>query len=164
MTTSFSHRLQMVFWLASLLLTTLILAGIFLAPLLHEIRPAWSSFIYHLFSAVCHQRPERSFFIMGQPLAVCSRCLGFYTGFFLGLLFYPWLPVRLLCRLETRPIIILVAAGPLVGDALGNLLGLWWTPLGLRLATGLLWALFLPVFWLKALRELQPVQPADSTS
>ncbi|MGQ9801632.1 MAG: DUF2085 domain-containing protein [Candidatus Saccharicenans sp.] len=146
-----------------MLLSALVLAGIFLAPYLHESRPAWSAFIYHLFSPVCHQRPERSFFILGQPLAVCSRCLGFYSGFFLGLLIYPWLSDRLVRRLEKRPVIILVAAGPLVVDALGGLLGLWWTPSGLRLATGFLWAVFLPVFWLKALRELKPGNKADST-
>jgi uncharacterized membrane protein len=42
------------------------------------------------FSPICHQIPERSFFINGHPLAVCARCTGIYAGFFLGLLIYPF--------------------------------------------------------------------------
>ena len=29
---------------------------------------------------ICHQRPERSFFISGTPLPVCARCTGLYVG------------------------------------------------------------------------------------
>jgi len=29
---------------------------------------------------ICHQRPERSFFIDGQQVAVCARCTGLYAG------------------------------------------------------------------------------------
>jgi len=29
---------------------------------------------------ICHQRPERSFFIGGQQLPVCARCTGLYLG------------------------------------------------------------------------------------
>jgi len=29
---------------------------------------------------ICHQRPERSFFITGQQMAVCARCTGLYVG------------------------------------------------------------------------------------
>jgi uncharacterized membrane protein len=39
------------------------------------------------FALVCHQRPERSFWIFGGTVAVCSRCLGIYLGAALGLVF-----------------------------------------------------------------------------
>lgn len=29
---------------------------------------------------ICHQKPERSFFIKGHQFPVCARCTGFYTG------------------------------------------------------------------------------------
>ena len=29
---------------------------------------------------ICHQRPERSFFIGGRQLLVCARCTGLYLG------------------------------------------------------------------------------------
>ena len=39
------------------------------------------------FALVCHQRPERSLWIFGGSVAICSRCLGIYLGAALGLLF-----------------------------------------------------------------------------
>ncbi len=38
------------------------------------------------FALVCHQQPERSFFLFGGSVAVCARCLGIYLGSALGLL------------------------------------------------------------------------------
>lgn len=29
---------------------------------------------------ICHQRPERSFFLHGHQLPVCARCTGLYAG------------------------------------------------------------------------------------
>ena len=37
------------------------------------------------FALICHQRPERSFWIFGMPVAVCARCLGIYLGAAIGL-------------------------------------------------------------------------------
>lgn len=39
------------------------------------------------FSLVCHQQPERSFWLFGAPIAICARCLGIYLGAATGLLF-----------------------------------------------------------------------------
>src|SRR5208283_1223191 len=38
------------------------------------------------FALVCHQRLERSFWMFGGAVAVCSRCLGIYLGAAIGLL------------------------------------------------------------------------------
>ena len=35
---------------------------------------------------VCHQRPERSFFVDGHQLPVCARCTGLYLSGALGIL------------------------------------------------------------------------------
>ncbi len=45
---------------------------------------------YGLFSLICHQIPERSFFLNGCQLPVCARCLGIYFGIFAGGLLYPF--------------------------------------------------------------------------
>jgi uncharacterized membrane protein len=42
---------------------------------------AW---IYQFASAVCHQRPERSFAIDGSQLPVCARCAALYASGALG--------------------------------------------------------------------------------
>ncbi len=49
------------------------------------------AFVRLFFSFICHQDPERSFLLGGHALAVCGRCTGLYVGFFLGVLFFPWM-------------------------------------------------------------------------
>lgn len=36
--------------------------------------------LFPIGSFVCHQRPERSFFVDGHQLPVCARCTGLYLG------------------------------------------------------------------------------------
>ena len=36
--------------------------------------------VYGIGSFVCHQVPERSFYLAGFQLPVCARCLGIYLG------------------------------------------------------------------------------------
>lgn len=36
--------------------------------------------LFPLGHVICHQRPERSFFIGGRQLLVCARCTGLYLG------------------------------------------------------------------------------------
>jgi uncharacterized membrane protein len=43
-----------------------------------------------IFSPICHQLPERTFHLCGSPLTVCARCFGIYSGFFIGVLIFPW--------------------------------------------------------------------------
>src|SRR5687767_6864982 len=55
---------------------------LFAAPLAQVNDLHWfSSAVYGAFGRVCHQIPERSFHVVGQPLAVCARCTGLYVGF-----------------------------------------------------------------------------------
>jgi uncharacterized membrane protein len=44
---------------------------------------------YACFASLCHQLPERSFQVWGNPVAVCARCFGLYFGFWFGLLLVP---------------------------------------------------------------------------
>lgn len=39
------------------------------------------SWVYTLFSIICHQSPSRSWFIAGEPFAVCIRCTSIYFAF-----------------------------------------------------------------------------------
>ncbi len=45
------------------------------APLFHV------SWVYQFFSAICHQDPRRSWYLFGEPLAVCIRCASIYFAF-----------------------------------------------------------------------------------
>jgi uncharacterized membrane protein len=81
------------------------------------------------FALVCHQRPERSFWIFGGSAAVCSRCLGIYVGAALGLL---------LRTTRTIAVRLLLAATALnVLDAATEFAGLHDNFLAVRFALGL---------------------------
>ena len=34
---------------------------------------------------MCHQKPERSFFINGKQFPLCARCTGILAGYFIGI-------------------------------------------------------------------------------
>lgn len=93
--------------------------------------------IYGSFSAICHQLPERSFHLLGFPLAVCARCTGIYVGALIGLLLYP-------CgrRLEdeTMPARwwLVAAAMPVLIDFAGQAAGLFTNTFWSRTVTGLI--------------------------
>jgi len=129
-------------------------AAIFLAPYLKSrASDAAASFFYALFAPVCHQIPERSFSYRGFPLGVCARCLGIYTGCLGGLILYPFL--RGLSRIAppTGRLFLLVTL-PVGLDFAGGLFGLWSSPKGLRFATGSLWGLLLPFYFISGVAEL----------
>jgi Predicted membrane protein (DUF2085) len=45
---------------------------------------------YLVGSLLCHQRPERSFFLWGSQMPVCARCLGIYAGAALAAIALPF--------------------------------------------------------------------------
>jgi len=61
---------------------------IFTAPLtlLHGRATVVGVIAYQIGALVCHQRPERSFHLVGVQLPVCARCLGLYVSGAAGLL------------------------------------------------------------------------------
>src|SRR5713226_7875970 len=58
------------------ILLLLWLAAIIAAPLMGTAALP----IYAAFSWVCHQRPQRTWYVGALPLAVCVRCFGIYVG------------------------------------------------------------------------------------
>ena len=45
---------------------------------------------YLVGSLLCHQRPDRSFFLWGSQMPVCARCLGIYAGAALAAIALPF--------------------------------------------------------------------------
>ena len=128
----------LLFWLVSAATVTFVVALIFVAPLAaaggHY---AWAEVIYHAFGIFCHQRPDRSYFIEGHKLAVCSRCTGLYAGFAITLLVYPL--VRSLRNNVNPPrTYLILAAVPLGIDFSLTFLGIWENTHTSRLLTGAL--------------------------
>jgi len=81
------------------------------------------------FGLVCHQRPERSFWIFGIPVAVCARCLGIYLGSAIGL-------VLRTSRTIAMKLLIVAAAINLL-DAMAEFAGLHGNWMLVRFALGL---------------------------
>ncbi|MDD3593484.1 MAG: DUF2085 domain-containing protein [Candidatus Gastranaerophilales bacterium] len=50
----------------------------------------YSAFLTGLYMSACHQQPDRSFWILGYPLALCCRCYGFYIGVVLSAFLSLW--------------------------------------------------------------------------
>lgn len=105
------HLLYSIFLIIIFIWCSLIIAAPWLASKEHVLS---SGLMYFFFSRICHQIPERSFFIFGKQLAVCSRCAGLYSGFLFGAILYPilfklnriWMPPRKLIILAAIPIAI----------------------------------------------------------
>ena len=135
---STSVRRQTAIWLTIVAGCLAIIAAIVGAPLaLNSGHLIWALPIYRAFSLVCHQIPERSFFIAGHPFAVCARCFGLYAGFTLATIFYPLL--RSLKRIDAPPRKwLFIAAAPLAIDYALGVFGIWNNTHTSRFITGAL--------------------------
>jgi uncharacterized membrane protein len=99
--------------------------------------PFWGLTIYRAFSYVCHQIPERSFFIAEHQFAVCARCTGLYAGFTVATVMYPL--VRSLRQTEApNRKWLFLAATPLAIDFAVGFFGIWNNTHSSRFATGAL--------------------------
>ena len=88
------------------------------------------AFIFAVGSVICHQRPERSFFLDGHQFPVCARCTGLYLSAAVGLLGWVafkavsrWRPVAIDPRLAIRAIAI--AAIPTAASLATGITGVW---------------------------------------
>ena len=124
-------------WLISAVVLFAIVSLIVVAPLTADSHAQIANGIYRGFAAVCHQLPERSYFIAGHKLAVCSRCTGVYAGFVLTFLLYPLLrPLRAIDW--PPPVWLVLACVPMAVDFSLTFLGIWENTHTSRLLTGLL--------------------------
>ena len=140
-----------------------------IAPLLQ--RAGFSrlgGFIFTVYSATCHQRPDRSFFIGGYQVCYCHRCTALYSSVAIVGLLYGL--VRWRSPLSTRA--LWWASLPILVDGLWHMaddllpgLGLRSTANGIgsvnfwaRMLTGMLFGVAV-VLWLypRFARELDPV-------
>lgn len=93
--------------------------------------------IYQTFSHLCHQLPERSFFIAGHPFAVCARCTGIYAGFAVATVLYPLTRSLRQTEAPARKWLF-IAAAPLAIDFAIEFSGRWHNTHSSRLSTGAL--------------------------
>jgi uncharacterized membrane protein len=135
---SVSNRRPLGMWLLVALGSVAVMSLIPGAPLMINAgHPFWGLEIYRAFSYVCHQNPERSFFIAGHQFAVCARCTGIYAGFTIATILYPL--VRSLRQIDAPPRKwLFLGAAPLAIDFAVGYLGIWENTHSSRFATGAL--------------------------
>lgn len=131
-------RRPLVFWLVSAGTVLGLVSLILVAPIAAAGGHNGLAFaIYRAFGTMCHQIPERSYFIDGHKFAVCARCTGIYFGFAFTLLLYPL--VRSLRSTATPPrSLLILAAFPLAIDFSLTFFGFWENTHTSRLLTGAL--------------------------
>lgn len=93
---------------------------------------------HQAFAHVCHQIAERSFWLAGQPMAVCSRCFGIYSGFAFGWLLLPLIGFCNFYHSLSFKKILFVTALINLADIVGNFTGFWENTLTSRLVLGCL--------------------------
>lgn len=124
-----------------LLLTASAVLLIFLAPYLAYKNHTYVSLhIYKGFSSLCHQRPERSFFVWDHQIAVCARCTFLYIGILVGMLLYPF---RFGKGVSVK--VVLICGAPLILDGMTQLVFRESTN-DIRALTGFLLGVILPFY------------------
>jgi uncharacterized membrane protein len=100
----------------------------------------WVCFIFRF---LCHQKPERSFFLQGRQVPLCERCLALYLGIWLGGVIF------VLSRRKSgipQPWVPIAAWIPLLADAITQWLGFRESNAILRVWTGALAGIVLALF------------------
>lgn len=113
----------------------------------------FSSPLYHFFSYICHQKPERSFFVAGEQFGVCSRCFGVYFGLLAGVAVYPlWRPIN---EIEPLPRFwLFLSLIPIGIDWSLTIFGIWENTHLSRFITGLILGVACATFIVPALVEI----------
>jgi uncharacterized membrane protein len=122
--------------------------SVYLIPVFESFGGFWgkiADYGYILFASTCHQIDDRSFFILGNKLAVCSRCSSVYTAFLAGVILYPFVK-----GLENKKLpsiwILLFFALLLFSDAVLDVLGVLNNTFVSRAITGSLIGGLLPFY------------------
>ena len=90
----------------------------------------FGDFLFTVGSLICHQRPERSFFIGAHQLPVCARCTGIYLSAAAGLIGWlafkisrGWRPIAIEPRRSLR--LLAFSALPTALSLASGTLGVW---------------------------------------
>lgn len=109
--------------------------------------------LYHFFSYLCHQLPDRSFHIEGEQFGVCSRCFGVYFGIFAGFAIYPlWRKID-----DIEPISriwLALSVIPIGVDWALTIFGVWANTFTSRFVTGMILGAACATFIVPAIIEI----------
>ena len=128
------------------------LSLIILAPYLKIKASPGIELIYSAFAPICHQIESRCFFLWGNALPVCTRCLGIYSGFLGGAWSYPFFRGFRVLRVPSINTFLFFSA-PIVIDTIGIFFNIWATGAWMRFFIGLAWGVILPYYFITGLAD-----------
>jgi uncharacterized membrane protein len=175
-------------WLLALtLLVSLFVMPIVLTPFLMStgdpVLLKIGELLMFAYKPTCHQLPERSFFIFGHQMTVCSRCFAIYAAFLAGCIVFPLVRTRLKIWDIKYFVLLCVPLGidgvaQLFGVALPRAIGAGWQLIWtvestneIRAVTGAIFGLAGALYVLPYLQEIfsseasySPVKSAENTA
>ena len=109
--------------------------------LFNKVSIPFISWQFQFFELLCHQDTARSFTINGEQMAVCSRCLGIYTSFLIGILVMPFFALfrQIKYRYYFRFLITTIILN--LVDVIGNFINIWTNTNISRFLLGILFGL-----------------------
>ena len=96
---------------------------------------------------ICHQKPDRCFFINNKPMLICSRCFGVYLGLVVGVIIPIIIPIIYSLSVKIMYILMIVCVLPLALDGLTQFLGLRKSNNNLRFISGLITGIYLGILF-----------------
>jgi uncharacterized membrane protein len=96
------------------------------------------SMSHGMMKRICHQKPERSFFLRGKQIPLCSRCLGIYSSYILSLILLYFFGRYIYISSSVMIFLLFVGFVPIFVDGITQLKGLRQSNNYLRLFTGVL--------------------------
>jgi len=157
-----NHR-PLLLWLGAVVIAGCFCALILAAPLAQSSgHDQVARTLYRSFAILCHQLPERSYFIAGHKFAVCSRCTGVYAGFLLTLLGYPLIRSPRSVEVPARRWLFLLSLPLLIDFALG-FFGIWENTHSSRFITGFLFGSVVVFYVMPAIAELSQWRQGKKT-
>ncbi len=112
-----------------------------------------ASYLYEMFSRVCHQIDSRSYHIAGFKFGVCIRCTAIYASFFGGMILFPLLK-RATIALQKSSFILMISLIPMGVDVALAMLGIHESTTFTRMTTGLLFGFALSIVLVPTLEEV----------
>ncbi len=150
----FFRRQAWKVWTGAFVVALVWVGLILLAPVSEAIGfSALGAGLYKGFSFICHQMPDRSFYLLEHKFGVCSRCFGVYFGLLAGFVAYPL--IRPVDVIEPFPRFWLFGAMIPIGiDWSLTIFGIWSNTFSSRFLTGLILGVACAVFIVPALVEI----------
>ena len=112
-----------------------------------------ASYLYEMFSRVCHQLDSHSFHIAGLKFGVCVRCTAIYATFFVGMILFPLLK-RTTVAAQKSSLILLISLIPMGIDVGLSTFGIHESNTLTRMSTGTLFGLALSIVLMPTLEEV----------